>query len=573
MKKAAVLSIIFMIFFVIACSNNSNRVSGENQDDSEKADEDQTDGDTEEEEDDLDCTGISVDWETFGLPAHSYIFDADLKTNIGDPDLTDVFELSFPPRDERINYSQGTFILGKGKNNNYSTCTECAVIFQDYVPYEDPEAHGAMGYWTKTFFQKSGTLTITDRDVFGEIRGTISVKLVEAAIDPETKLSTLIKDGECYEIESGNFDTGLCNPDCNGKVCGTNGCSGSCGSCGDLACSADQSACVPWECETIDGFEKFTHKYYEFASFPHFYESSVTGNALGDASIEDRMEIMFRKGTSLSVGTVKLKDHVGLCEQCIYLYEDDAEYEPAVKQYFQQSGELVFEKVDEETFDSKGHGSIRLIEYAEDSHYNLIPVSGGKCYEIPNLTWDTFCYPDCEGKICGDDGCGGTCGKGCGQDEYCNSEQTECLPYENCTKITLNNDENSGYIGYYYTSYTPNTGDPEESDKFTLHFYTELPFDSELEFDLYGIPYIDSDVRIFVYEDSEKSYFQQKGRIFVTIQKLEKIYKKITVEITDLRLVETETDHVNPPYETLIPGGSCLELEDATIEYVVREDD
>lgn len=583
MKKIFELLFVFSIFGLISCSS-SNKTSDDSDiipdadsDDLETVDED---NDSNEEEEKRTCTGISVDWATFGLPGHSYMFDADIKTNIGDPDTIDVFELSFPLRDGRNFAHIGTFELGTGDNDNYATCTECAVIFQDYVPYKDPETYGAMGYWSKIFFQKSGTLEITDQDVLGEIEGKISVKLVEVTIDPEKGFSTPVDDGECYEIESGSFDSGLCHPDCNGKICGDNGCSGSCGSCGDLACSADRSACIPWECETIEGFEKFTNNYYEFASFPHFYESFVTGNALGDTSIEDSMVILFRKDTPLSAGTFELIDHIGLCDKCIYLYEDDPEYDFPAKQYFQQSGELVFEKVDEETFDSKGHGSMRLIEYAKDSHYNFIPVPGGKCYEIPNFTWDTFCYPQCDGKICGDDGCGGTCGTGCSQDEYCNAEQTECLPYENCTKITLGAEYDYYYYYDYASTYTPGAGDPEIDDLFAIDVRTPIPpANSETqysisEFDLYKSAYNDCNICVFVYEDyemwsdSNKTYFQQSGKItFRTKEDLTTHDIEVTATIEGLRLVESDADSFDP-----ITGGSCLEVNDTVITYTIEHD-
>jgi hypothetical protein len=35
---------------------------------------------------------------------------------------------------------------------------------------------------------------------------------------------------------------------------------------------------------------------------------------------------------------------------------------------------------------------------------------------------DNGCTPDCDGKVCGDDGCGGTCAPGCGTGETCNAQ-------------------------------------------------------------------------------------------------------------------------------------------------------
>jgi len=38
------------------------------------------------------------------------------------------------------------------------------------------------------------------------------------------------------------------------------------------------------------------------------------------------------------------------------------------------------------------------------------------------------CVPDCEGKVCGDDGCGGTCGECCGPQSVCIDGQCPCQP-------------------------------------------------------------------------------------------------------------------------------------------------
>ena len=44
---------------------------------------------------------------------------------------------------------------------------------------------------------------------------------------------------------------------------------------------------------------------------------------------------------------------------------------------------------------------------------------------------DNPCTPACEGKTCGDDGCGNTCGPGCGEHESCNQGQCQC-DFESC---------------------------------------------------------------------------------------------------------------------------------------------
>ena len=575
MKKILVFLVFFAILLTVSCGEKKESESETNDSDGNTAESESPDYDEDAQEEELKCTGLSVDWKTF-KQVNIIIFEAD--ASLGDPSLDDKLRITFhEDKDGRFGFLPGTYDLGAYPNTNYSSCIECVLLFQDYVEYADPDENSPKGYYKKTFFQKSGTLDI-DEDLYQNIAGTISAKFVEVTIDPDTDVSTVVDGGECYEIESGSFDSGLCQPDCTGKVCGSNGCRGTCGSCGDLACSADQTQCVPYKCEIIDEIGEFTKDYHEFSSFPYSYKADIAGSVLGDASSEGLLAINFRKDSSISADSVSLVSHVGLCDQCIYLYEDLES--DGGKTYFQQSGELVFEKVDEETFDSQGHGSVRLVEY---DMKNYFPLSGGKCYEIPNLTWDTFCHPECTGKICGSNGCGGICGEGCGKDEYCNAEQTECLPYENCTKITLA--EEYEYFDYNYdydTTYTPNTGDPEIEDLFRIDIRIPIPPEnletqySASEFDLYGSDYGDSDVRILVYEDrgedGAKTYFQQKGRIaFRTKEDLISHDIEVTATIEDLRLVESVVgeDPINPEAVPVV-GGSCLELNDTTIGYTIE---
>ena len=51
----------------------------------------------------------------------------------------------------------------------------------------------------------------------------------------------------------------------------------------------------------------------------------------------------------------------------------------------------------------------------------------GECVEGVPCSEGVCCTPDCEGKICGDDGCGGSCGE-CPEDEGCVNGDCECVP-------------------------------------------------------------------------------------------------------------------------------------------------
>lgn len=52
--------------------------------------------------------------------------------------------------------------------------------------------------------------------------------------------------------------------------------------------------------------------------------------------------------------------------------------------------------------------------------FNRVP--GGEC--------PAPCQPQCDGLVCGDDGCGGECGTCTGEGEFCNADQTQCVTCE-----------------------------------------------------------------------------------------------------------------------------------------------
>ena len=57
------------------------------------------------------------------------------------------------------------------------------------------------------------------------------------------------------------------------------------------------------------------------------------------------------------------------------------------------------------------------------------------------------CTPDCAGKACGDDGCGGSCGS-CSGDEVCSAGACEPLPTGQCGDIAYEGQCDSGVVTY-----------------------------------------------------------------------------------------------------------------------------
>ena len=269
----------------------------------------------------------------------------------------------------------------------------------------------------------------------------------------------------------------------------------------------------------------------------------------------------------LTTGTITLTGNTeNIGDAYVFLYEDyDEDNQSIGRTYFQESGTLNFTEVKEGTMESKGNGSFRVVEVDED----YVPAAGGKCYEFEKIEWDTVCVPDCEGKICGPDGCGGTCGEGCGTDKTCNAEQTACVDFS-CTEITL--DTNAGtytpdtYVDMYTTIYTPFTGEEDLTDKFLIQLYD----DAEGEQELYNTNYEDCYVCLLVFEDMtedgkrNKEYFQQKGKITFSTSGT-----NVTATLSDVRLVEVEIDWTGNFTSIPVLDGSCLEIKDTTITYSI----
>ncbi len=575
MKKFLIVTLLMvsMIAFV-ACGGNSSGKKNKNDSDPVN-DEDSTeitdDSDKTEPDDEADnhaeepsnCTGISVDWENFAQYQYSNQFIA------SNEDSDPVVLISFF-QDEQGSISEGTYDLAAGLNANYKECTECVLVYAGYLEEEQNYA--------KIYFQQSGTLKIDAVDDSNNIKGSISAVLVEVTIDEETFESTPVADGTCVEIETASFNSGYeepCVPQCDGKECGSDGCGGACGTCEGQACSADFK-CVPFNCDKLEVEEFEIAKVESWFSSYKRYEAYVKDNKPGSAEIPDLLAMTFYTydaeedewsyRTELLEGSETLKSYAD-DETAILMYEDyDLENESVGKYYVHESGKLNFTKVKEGTLESQGNGSFRVMEVDTD----LIQVAGGKCYEFNNVTWDTICVPQCDGKVCGPDGCGGTCGDGCGKDQTCSADQKQCVDF-NCTEITIDPEHGTydDWYGSFDMPYSPNT---QEDDIISLTVNT----DKDGTYDLYGKTPQESELFFVIYEGYDedegynKLYFQQKGTVKLTITESDET-TNVKAEISGLRLEEIKVD--DDDNILAVPGGACYNVKDTTVTYTIEEEE
>lgn len=330
------------------------------------------------------CTGFSIDSKIKFDDRGIYV--TKITDNLlGDHSLQDQLTIMFP---ETI-AEAGTYDLTTTSNKNYSTCTECVLVLEDV---------NSSGQVSKEYFQTKGTLAIEEVDDTYGIKGTVSATLEEVTIADEEGgfLSTPVPNGKCVEIESGIF-SGICVPNCKAedgtdKICGDNGCGEECGEgCGtELACSADQKSCVPFECEKV-ALNQFK---IEQKIIPSYYEySSTLAPNIGEAA-SDLFSFQVYYGEKMN----KVWDLAGTklhnCQLCLLIAEDQGK-----RFYFQQKGTVDFSREPDKdsNFFNPADGSInnvavkdlRLIEVTVDTFdKTATPVPGGKCLEITNTSFD-----------------------------------------------------------------------------------------------------------------------------------------------------------------------------------------
>ena len=272
--------------------------------------------------------------------------------------------------------------------------------------------------------------------------------------------------GECAEGETcqGGQCEGPCAPDCTTASCGDDGCGGSCGECaegevcqegqcnaecvgqcwqcGDDGCGNDCGSCPEGEM-CIDGFCSLTNLYdamvahggfnlaliaFENSGLTEFLmgiegEGSHTVMAPTDAALNAYLEsedvdidsvILFpliQNHISEGMFTTQVITNLGSANLTTF-YGNSVTAEPI--------------------FTGQSVSSLTFIGELNEAESTLgeIIASNGVIHPLDNVLLPQ-CVPDCEGKSCGDDGCGAECGT-CEEGQSCAAGQCEgeCTP--NC---------------------------------------------------------------------------------------------------------------------------------------------
>jgi hypothetical protein len=212
--------------------------------------------------------------------------------------------------------------------------------------------------------------------------------------------------GSCGECQGGavcadHQCVATCTPECDEKVCGDDGCGGSCGQCDDgTGCTIEGDACVPGACSiTI----------------------AVATNAFGS---ELSWEIIDGDDAVVASGDG---------------YGDNETVSTA---FLLNTGTYTLRMID-----SLGDGWLGAI--ISISYTNGAAVILTTTLAVGALATESFdincnlCLPSCDGKLCGDDGCGGSCGE-CQGGAVCADHQCVATCTPECAETAACGDDGCG---------------------------------------------------------------------------------------------------------------------------------
>ncbi|MBM4387996.1 MAG: hypothetical protein FJ088_09690, partial [Deltaproteobacteria bacterium] len=278
---------------------------------------------------------------------------------------------------------------------------------------------------TETDFQKLVYIAEDCNDLFSSCliaQDMLDSGEMKVALKGGVKYYMIIDGYDGYE--AGEFtlsveSLGACVPDCAGKECGGDGCFGTCGGCDvNQECGKD-GKCVDKskndQCanaKTIDPQNlPFKEKSSTEAASDDYEvpENACPGALQGEFGVQSPDLVYSITPKSDGAYKVYFSDETQF-DSALYIVTDCADV----------AGTCV---AGSEVWSDKGGEEISA-QLKADTTYYIIVDGYYKNSGVFELVIEK-CVPDCQGKECGSDGCGGSCG-GCPENEYCSIEY-ECL--------------------------------------------------------------------------------------------------------------------------------------------------
>ncbi len=303
----------------------------------------------------------------------------------------------------------------------------------------------------------------SDFDTDGDVRQWAERIRVRAIEQRNMPASDPLDDCEATALDALLTDvtSGPCEPRCDGRDCGSDGCGGSCGDCGDgELCQTDSGLCVAEDCTpNCAGVQCGPDGCGGVCGTCEAPESCTdAGQCTCVADCDGK--VCGTDGCGGSCGSCTLDD---VCDggMCACVPDCDAKM-CGPDGCGGSCGDCTAPQVcntrmgtcaDNCTPDCDGRicgddgcgGSCGTCDAGETC------LSDGTC----------ACVPDCVGKVCGGDGCGGSCGD-CDANETCTSGACECVP--DCSGKSCGGDGCGGSCGTCLSGGTCNAGVCEYGD-------------------------------------------------------------------------------------------------------------
>ncbi|RLD10090.1 MAG: hypothetical protein DRI44_06920, partial [Chlamydiae bacterium] len=230
-------------------------------------------------------------------------------------------------------------------------------------------------------------------------------------------------------------------PDCAGKECGDDGCGGSCGECGNnQSCVSNVCECNFIDCNSIccdNGQTCYAnHCCTPKTCSQQNYECGSQSNTCGGT-----MDCGACQTNASCISGLCQCDYVecdsACCDNGQTCYSANCCTPKTCSQQGYECGSQT---------DTCGNtiscGSCGSNEECKNGKCRCeFEECGGDCCDDGEVCdgSDNCCLPNCAGKECGDDGCDGSCGT-CGVNESCNTGICEC-DYTECNSVCCNNGE------------------------------------------------------------------------------------------------------------------------------------
>lgn len=224
--------------------------------------------------------------------------------------------------------------------------------------------------------------------------------------------------GECTGPQDECQD-GLCTclPHCEGKECGGDGCGADCGECADGNSCNEDGLCQPQDPACGDDYAN-QPCYFSPCDVPSFNICLITECGTIGAT-EGKLNLGAVHDLDAGADGVQVEVLLRVCDMPL-----------------DSPAELWFDGDLAETMElPAGSGAFHFLEAltlmggAEPQCFDL-KARVGEAPDLETQLCTDVCVPQCEGKECGEDGCGGECGCD-GENDVCIDEECVCIP--DCT--------------------------------------------------------------------------------------------------------------------------------------------